>query len=137
MLEKVLRHLRNWFVKEIKASTYTIEGGNIELPFLITGQYFRIVGSVLNDGVYQYPADTLRNETFDGEIWCLAIPAAVLELVTEIETWETKNGAASVSPYTSESFGGYTYTKAVNRDSGEAVTWETAFKSRLSIWRKI
>ena len=136
MLEKVLRHLRNWFVHSIRQGAFEIKGGILELPFILEGQYFRIVGSVLNDGVYQYPA-ALKDEAFTGEIWCLAIPGTVLELVKDIEQWESKNGAASVSPYTSESFGGYTYTKAVNKDSGGAITWESAFKSRLSIWRKI
>lgn len=136
MLEKVLRHLRNWFVLEVKTGTYEIKNGILDMPFLLEGQYFRIVGSIFNDGVYQYPA-VLKDESFTGEVWCLAIPNAVLDLVAEIDEWEKKNGAASVGPYSSESFGGYTYTKAVDRDTGEAVTWETAFKRRLSIWRKL
>ena len=136
MIERVLRHLRNWFVQEVRQGTYEIKEGKLELPSLLSGQYFRIVGSVLNDGVYQYPS-VLTDETFTGEIWSLAVPAALLELIAEIETWEQKNGAVSVGPYSSESFGGYTYTKAVNKNTGTAVTWESAFKDRLSIWRKI
>lgn len=135
MIEKVLRHLRNWFVQDIRSGEWEIKEGSLELPFLLEGQYFRIVGSVLNDGVYQYPT-TLQDEAFTGEVWCLAIPTALRDLITEIEEWEKKNGAISVGPYSSESFGGYTYTRATNK-AGGSVTWETAFKDRLSTWRKI
>lgn len=55
MLEEVLRHLNNWFLVPdgIHLDTYTIEDGGITLPFLQEGQYFRVVGSVFGDGVYQ------------------------------------------------------------------------------------
>ena len=139
MLEQVLMHLKNWFLVPggIHEGTYTIEDGGIALPFLANGQYFRICGSVFNDGLHQYPSGDLRNETFDGTVWALAIPRSVIELAVEIETWETKNGDASVSPYQSESFGGYSYSKATDSVSGGAVTWQTAFRSRLNAWRKL
>ena len=136
MLEKLLRHLKNWFVVPggIRRGKYTIELGSLELPFLIEGQYFRIVGSILNDGVYQYPASRLKNETFSGEIWPLAIPPDVLELAEEIDGWDEKHAPG---PYTSESFGGYSYTRATNGSNGLPVTWQDVFRSRLNPWRKI
>ena len=139
MLEQVLMHLKNWFLVPggIHEGTYTIEDGGIALPFLANGQYFRICGSVFNDGLHQYPSGDLRNETFDGTVWALAIPRSVIELAVEIETWETKNGDASVSPYQSESFGGYSYSKATDAETGGAVTWQSAFKQQLSAWRKL
>lgn len=140
MLEQVLMHLNNWFLVPggIHEGTYTIEDGGITLPFLANGQYFRICGSVFNDGLHQYPSGDLRNETFDGYVWALAIPQAVIELALEIEAWETKNGDAARSPFASESFGGYSYSKATdNSASGGAVTWQTAFRSRLNAWRKL
>ena len=139
MLEQVLMHLNNWFLVPggIHEGTYTIEDGGITLPFLANGQYFRICGSVFNDGLHQYPSGDLRNETFDGTVWALAIPRSVIDLAVEIETWETKNGDASVSPYQSESFGGYSYSKATDSASGGAVTWQSAFRSRLNAWRKL
>ncbi len=136
MLEKVLHHIRNWFVCEMHAGKYTIENGSVELPFLMDGQYFRIVGSILNDGVYQYPA-VLVDETFSGEIWALAIPQALLDTVTKIEEWETKNGAAARGPFSSESFGGYSYTKGKDNKTGQDVTWQSEFRSDLNFWRKI
>ena len=139
MLEQVLMHLKNWFLVPggIHEGTYTIEDGGIALPFLANGQYFRICGSVFNDGLHQYPASDLKAETFDGTVWALAVPQAVIDLATEIESWQTKNGDASVSPYQSESFGGYSYSKATDSANGGAMTWQTAFRSRLSAWRKL
>ena len=139
MLEQVLMHLKNWFLVPggIHEGTYTIEDGGIALPFLSNGQYFRIFGSVFNDGLHQYPASDLKAETFEGTVWALAVPQAVIDLSTEIESWQTKNGDASVSPYQSESFGGYQYSKATDSASGGAVTWQSAFRSRLNAWRKL
>ena len=139
MLEQVLMHLKNWFLVPggIHEGTYTIEDGGITLPFLANGQYFRICGSVFNDGLHQYPASDLKEETFDGTVWALAVPQAVIDLSTEIESWQTKNGDASVSPYQSESFGGYQYSKATDSATGGAVTWQSAFRSRMNAWRKL
>lgn len=139
MLEQVLMNIRNWFTVDggVHSGTFTIKDGGITLPFLANGQYFRIIGSVFNDGLHQYPASDLKAETFDGTVWALAVPQAVIELAAEIEAWQKKNGDASVSPYQSESFGGYQYSKATDSASGGAVTWQTAFRSRLNAWRKI
>lgn len=138
MLEQVLASIKNYFISEIKHGLYTIENGGIELSFLLDGQYFRIMGSVFNDGVYQYPADTLTDEAFDGTIWALAVPKALTELVAEIELWQAKYGASLKSPYQSESFGGYSYTKASGGSGSEQKTgWECAFSSRLDQWRKV
>ena len=139
MLEQVLMHLKNWFLVPggIHEGTYTIEDGGITLPFLANGQYFRICGSVFNDGLHQYPASDLKAETFEGTVWALAVPQAVIDLASEIEAWQEKNGDASVSPYQSESFGGYSYSKATDSASGCAVTWQSAFRSRMNAWRKL
>ena len=139
MLEQVLMNIRRWFPVDggIHSGTFTIKDGGITLPFLADGQYFRICGSVFNDGLHQYPASDLKAETFEGTVWALAVPQAVIELAAEIEAWQKKNGDASVSPYQSESFGGYQYSKATDSASGGAVTWQTAFRSRLNAWRKL
>ena len=139
MLEQVLMNIRNWFPVKggIYSGTFTIKDGGITLPFLADGQYFRICGSVFNDGLHQYPASDLKAETFEGTVWALAVPQAVIELASEIESWQKKNGEASVSPYQSESFGGYSYSKATDAETGGAVTWQSAFKKQLSAWRKI
>ena len=139
MLEQVLAHLNNWFLVPdgVHEGTFTIADGGITLPFMQDGQYFRIIGSVFNDGLHQYPATDLVDEEFSGVILELAIPPAVVDLANEIGAWQEKNGEASASPYQSESFGGYSYSKATDSASGGAVTWQTAFRSRLNAWRKL
>lgn len=139
MLEQVLMNIRNWFTVDggIHSGTFTIKDGGITLPFLADGQYFRICGSVFNDGLHQYNVLDLTDEKFTGTIWALAIPKSVIELADEIQKWQEKNGEASVSPYQSESFGGYSYSKATDAETGGAVTWQSAFKQQLSAWRKI
>lgn len=136
MLETVLQNLNNWFLVPdgVHAGEVTVQGGQITLPFLQTGQYFRVVGSVFNDGLHQYPVADLTDETFTGSVWALAVPKAVIELAEEIDAWQTKNG--DPGPFTSESFGGYSYSKATNA-SGMAVGWQDVFKSRLNDWRRI
>lgn len=134
MLEELLFHLKNWFVNTIHYGTFTVEGGALVLPSLLDGQYYRIVGSVFNDGLHKYGDTDLADEVFDGTVYALAIPKAVIDIAAEIDEWQTKNGAAS--PYQSESFGGYSYTRATDAN-GKAVTWQSAFSGRLNPWRKI
>lgn len=138
MLEAVLTHLKNWFVvpRGVHEGIYTIENDSLKLPFLQNGQYYRICGSVFNDGLHKYGVDDLQDETFTGTVWALAIPKAVVELAEKIEEWQTKNGDAVASPYSSESFGGYSYTKATDSTTGAAATWETVFRSQLNPYRQ-
>lgn len=118
MLEQILMEIHNWFrvrdsVNGIHPGTYAIENGGIALPFLRDGQYFRIMGSLFNDGLHQYGPDmeAMTDETFAGTIWALAIPKAVIDAAAEAEAWMAKNGSVVGSVYSSESFGGYAYTK--------------------------
>lgn len=137
MLEEVLMHLNNWFVLETYAGTYTVQDGSIALPFLQDGQYYRICGSVFNDGLHQYKSESgLTDETWDGVIWVLAVPRAVIDLASDIQTWQEKNVQVVQSPYQSESFGGYSYSKASGAD-GSAVTWQSVFRPQLNPYRKI
>ena len=136
MLETVLTHLKNWFLVDVHERTYTVKNESLELPFLQRGQYYRICGSVFNDGLHKYGDNDLTDETFTGAVWALAVPKAVIELAAEIDAWQAKNGEASLNPYTSESFGGYSYTKATDAATGGSVTWQAAFRGRLNPWRK-
>lgn len=136
MLEKVLRHIRNWFAISITEGTFNIEGGALALPSLLEGQYFRIRGSVFNDGLHKQGETDLTDESFTGEVWALAVPKAVIKLAEDIAAWQEKNAEVLASPYDSESFGGYSYTKTRSQ-SGKAITWEDAFRSELKQWRRI
>ena len=139
MLTELCGVLRNWFETDRISGTYTVENGSITLPFLQNGQFFRVVGSVFNDGVHQYPDYAMADETFDGSIWPMSVPPALLCLGEEIKAWQEKNVDIAASPYTSESFGGYSYSKSTSGSATGAgmVTWQSVFKSRLNQWRKI
>ena len=135
MLEQILAHLNNWFLvpNGVFQGEYAISDGTIELPFLRPGQYFRIIGSVFNDGLHQYPAEDLTDETFDGAVWALGIPKQVITLADEIKTWTEKH---QPSAYTSESFGGYSRTVATG-SNGAPMGWQDVFRSQLNPYRKI
>lgn len=145
MLEEVLRNLNNWFEVPGKRLTgfFQVEGGALTLPdgWLLDGQYFLVSGSVMNDGLHKWPAYDMVDEGFEGEVQALAVPMAVQDLADRIEIWWEKYGKAAESPYQSESFGGYTYTKASGNGSQGGsqgrLTWCDAFRSELNRWRKL
>ena len=150
MLQEVLEHIHNMFIKSPNPGTYTIEGGALSLPFLKDGQRFFIVGSDLNDGVYTYHADGikddddteaagLRDETFSGSVCALAVPPSVIALTGEIKAWVAENQETVNSPYSSENvIGVYSYTKASGgTEAGGAVGWKDVFASRLNRWRRL
>lgn len=142
MLTELCQELRNWFDRERRTGTFTIANGNITADFLVPGQYFRIIGSIFSDGVHKYPAQNLPSETFTGSVWALAIPQPVIKLAAEIQEWRDKYetvDSVAMSPYNSESFGGYSYSKSGSGGSGGAtnVTWKNAFAARMNMWRKL
>lgn len=145
MLTQLCAELRNYFCKpsDIHFGTFTIESGSIEpLSFLQNNQYYRIRGSVFNDGVHKYGStERLVDETFPGEIWAMAVPPAVIALDAEIDAWIAANSEALNSPYQSESFGGYSYVKAGgalnNQGSSQSFTWQDHFSRKLAPWKKV
>lgn len=144
MLYEVCKEINNFFDQRRYIGKFVIEDNAITgLYELQDGQYFRIVGSVFNDGVYKYDNNLeLVDETFTGAIWAMAVPEAVIALADDIKTWQENyggSGSANMSPYNSESFGGYSYSKSGGGSSadGNAGTWQRAFARRLSAWRKI
>lgn len=142
MLTILCQELRNWFVRERHRGTYVIKGGTLTADFLQEGQFYRIVGSVFNDGVHVYKSYTLTDETFSGEVWGMAVPQAVIELAERIAEWRKKYegvDSAMLSPFVSESFGGYSYSKGSGQQGGMAVGsgWKSAFATELNRWRKI
>ena len=152
MLAEICRFLRNWFEVDKYFATFTISDGTVKFSNgsavpILSGQYFRIVGSVFNDGIYSNPtkAGALVDEVFTGAVWALAIPKEILEISDEIDEWVTTYGGAKSeanSPYSSESFAGYSYSKASQSGSDGALDasagdWRSVYASRLREWRKI
>ena len=141
MLEQILRSIKNYFIKEVWSGHFYIMDGNlVDVDFLKEGQYFKIHGSDFNDGVYQYPTTDLKDEDFDGEVWALQIPPEIIEIAQGKEAWITANADVLNSPYSSESFGGYSYSKksSVSGRSSDGSTdfSGTIFDEKLKQWRK-
>lgn len=147
MLTEICQYLRNWFDRKPDGSEYpkyygdfTINNGAINAE-LADGQYYRIIGSSFNDGVHQFPNDFLTDESFNGSVWVMVLPPSLVSLAAEINQWQEQYGAVNspaLSPYQSESFGGYSYSKSSGGSgAGDAGTWQSVYGSRLNMWRKV
>ena len=150
MLSELCQELKNWFDGNTfhLHGAFTISEGKIaDTDFrnvIQENQYFRISGSVFNDGVYQWNDELqLTDELFVGSVVLMAVPKEVIALSKEIDDWQKKYGGAdssAMSPFQSESFGGYSYSKGSGSGSasgGGTISWQNAFASRLNKWRKI
>lgn len=145
-LDVLCAELKNYFIKDrsaIHLGDFEVKDGMVSpLDFLKVGQYFRIVGSDLNDGVYLYndePMD-LKDEVFNGAIWAMSVPPIVIALSADIDAWRAKNEALdseNMTPYTSESFDGYSYSKGGNSKGGTATSWQSQFADRLKPYRRL
>lgn len=139
---------RNFHKPDIMPGDYTISGGSLEpLPDIPDGAWIRIVGSMFNDGCYQYPGNDLTDEEFRGAIWLMHVPPDFIALLDDINAWEAANGKAVADAtaeilaghYNSESFAGYTYTKKTSIGDVPTV-WSDprlGFSRRLNRWRKV
>ena len=138
MLERVLTHIHNWFEVSWIADEWQVVDGCLDLPFIQDEQYYRIYGSVFNDGLHKYPDNDLTDEKFSGVICGLAIPKQVIEIAEDIAEWQEKNGDQADSPFQSESFGGYSYSKGSEASNDNGLSgWQKAFASKLNPWRKL
>lgn len=142
-LTELCQELRNWFVLDKTFGEFTISEGEISLSdFLQEGQYYRVIGSVFNDGVHKYgEGELVDEEPFEGAVWAMGVPPTVLTLLDDINAWQDKYGETVASPFSSESFGGYSYTKASggsgDSSTGSGVNYKAVFADRLNRWRKI
>lgn len=144
MLTQICAEIKNYFTREEDKHTgdFEIINGQItpSLPIL-DGQYYRIIGSVFNDGVH-ISSDVLKDEPkFNGSVWLMRVPSDVEGIAREIAEWEislAKNGVMD-SPYSSESFGGYSYTMAGNADGKNGASWtnQSNFMAKLRQYRKV
>lgn len=148
MLEQICAFIHNYFLTDSSGNAYgrhegpfPIVDGGITLDGYEDGDYFLVRGSRRNDGVYMYPATDMQGDTLDGVVWEMRPPKAFLDLVSKISDWNDKYGEAVQSPYQSESFNGYSYTKAGAGTSGgadvSATGWAGVFKAQLNQWRKL
>lgn len=140
-LDDYCADLRNYFIvdidNDIHLNIYHIENGSITLDFLDDNQYFRIAGSKFNDGVYKYDNELeLTDEIFNGAIWAMSVPPAFLDAVAEAEEYLTKNPMGN--EYKSESFGGYSYTRADGNNSARGFWYlPSTIANKLNRYRRI
>lgn len=149
MLSVICAEIKNYFTfeKDKHIGDFAIVDGQITPSFDIPTDYIRIVGSHLNDGVHKRVDEdfALQDEAeFHGAVWVMSPPKAFLDLADEIADWQTKNGGVNsqaMSPFNSESFGGYSYSKSGGNASGGSssggASWQSAYASRLNIYRRI
>lgn len=148
MLTELCGELNNYFDRDMPnyIGEVTISNGMFaagKLADLIqNGQYFRIVGSVFNDGVYKYnggAVDGLVDEVFNGSVRLMAVPKEVVTLAQDIAAWVDKYGKQAMSPFASESLSAssYSYSKAtISADGTGGASWQASFAKRLKRWRK-
>lgn len=139
-IKAICDFIHNYFEAEKIEGSFTIAGGELQNVAILENQYFRVQGSVFNDGIYKAPKADLTDETFRGTITLMAVPKDVLDVLTRATQWEADNANTLNSPYTSESFGGYSYTKgtSTHKDgSSGQLTWRDVFGSELKAYRKI
>lgn len=148
-LTAVCRSIRNYFTRTAEQGSYIIESGRIQpvTGEYLAGQYVRITGSLLNDGVARIqavgdgyieisiPGIGASDEAFEGGIHGLAIPQDFLAVVDDIRAFNERQKGAN-SDLVSESIGNYSYSRATGKN-GAPATWTEAFASRLNPWRRM
>lgn len=139
-LQDYCDELRNYFIHDydddIYLDIYTISDGAITpFDFIETDQYFRIVGSMFNDGVYKNTTSLeLVDEVFTGAVWAMYVPPNFLVIVAEADAYLTANPDSTI---TSESFGGYSYNKASGNNGGLLSYLPKSISDKLKVYRKL
>jgi hypothetical protein len=65
----------------------------------------------------------------------MAVPPTLIALAAEIKAYNDSD-IGKASPYISENFGGYGYTKATG-SNGKVLTWKSVFADALNRYRKL
>ena len=136
MIDDICAEIRNYFTEDADKHIgyFQIRNGSIEPSFEIPTDYIRIVGSRQNDGVHRLSdMDLIDEGLFRGAIWVMTPPRSFLRLVEEISSYERESGKIIYSPYTSESFAGYSYTKG----NAEENSWKRKFGTQLNLYRRL
>lgn len=141
-MEDILSYINNYFAVTKEEGTFKIEDNSIKIKGnYLQGQFIKLEGSVLNDGIHKVEnlgGETItltgaNNEEFEGVIYSLAIPKDLINIAIKFEELKEKspNGI-----YDSESFGEYSYTLAKN-SKGEIYRTLDGFKNELKKYRKM
>ena len=143
MLTDICAYLHNYFDYERHYGDISIIGGvifcNGEQIQLAEGQYFALFRNKIPLGVFsEVPAD----KTFEGAVWLMDVPDAILNADKWATDWMKANGgvdSATNSAFQSESFGGYSYNKGTNSSGkgGMSVFDNAQFNRMLNPYRKL
>lgn len=145
MLTEICQYLHNYFDYErhygdisIIGQSIFCDGKEIEIE---SGQYFALFRDKFVLGVYK-KGDTLTDKTFEGAVWLMDVPVSILNADTWATNWMNKNGGVDSeanSPFQSESWGGYSYSKGSNSSGkiGGSVFDQATFVRMLAPYRKL
>ena len=146
MINEIMEQINNYFSRTVESNGSIISGSTISGSFretYLTGQFIRLQHTILNDGVYKVVSlvgnvltveETLIDETPVETylIWGLAPPKDFLNLVNEINTYETSQTQVGI---VSESQG--SRSVSFGSSNGDNSNWESVFKRRLNRYRKV
>lgn len=149
MLTEICAHLKNYFDYSRFYGDISISGGAVSCRGvqidMDEGQYFALFRPHYCLGIFRY-GDELEDRTVkNGSVWLMDIPPAIFAAIEWAEKWNELNGgadSAANSPFQSESFGGYSYSKGStykDADSaiGASVFDQAQFKAMLSPYQKM
>lgn len=145
LIEQVMLHLHNRFDAGSHKAKVKAEGGSASgLGSVPDGAWYWVDGTTFNDGLHRQGVSDWTDEEAACTVTVCAVPKALLCVVSDIAEWREANRAASLkaaaSPYTSESFDGYSYSlrgDLAGSDGSSLSDWQAQFASRLNPWRKI
>jgi hypothetical protein len=136
-MEQYLKICNNYFEVSAEQGTYTVScAGEITVKGKYAkGQYIRVMGSLVNDDVYEivnlYDDKIVvrgnQQETFDGIIVGLAIPKSFKDLAAEIKLYQDKHPDTGIL---SESIPNYSVSY---KDGG----FLSVFASELAPYKKL
>lgn len=144
MLEEILKIINNYFYVTGEKGSYNIQNNKLTVKGkYIQGQYIKIEGSIMNNGVHkvlevsdnQITLEEAINEEFDGVIYGLAIPRDIIRLEAKVKEFE-ECSANRRSVIVSDSTGAYSRTKATDKN-GNVQTWIGVFANDLRPYRKL
>ena len=136
MLYALMQECRNYFPVPGAAmiGTFTIENGVIGGLDLPVGQYYIVDGSVFSDGLHKAPELLQADETFTGKIIPLRVPQAFVDYAEQLKAEEEKAGNTND---VSESFNGYSVTRATGSDGHILTVLERHRAEYMARWGKI
>ncbi len=144
-LAMVMAECRNHFPIACTAGLMRLESGVLRLPETLPDcRYVYLSGGTQEDlweasrtldGGLLLARDgqAPRDEAFCGRVFCLRPPLNFLSLAEEAEAYRNK---APVGPFLSESFGGYSYTRA-SGSGGRPLAWQDALRPQLNAYRRM